>query len=436
MADAPNRVVIDRVDWPEVLPVLRLVSALRHALQPGKLTVALVAVLALHGAGLLMDAAAVGQVEANMLDGTDEKIGVYEAFVIDQSFAFDAMVGSTIDLQFWSEHGEGGLFEALTSMFIAVPVDYFNRYPWFTLAYGVIALVILTLAGGVICRMATPQVCSGQATSLPKAARAVRAHWPWYLLTPLMPALLILLLGGVLILAGLVFFNAAVLDVIGSLLYGLLLLLGFVIALVTLLLIFALFLMTPALSVERADGFDAISRSFNYVLFKPWQFAGYLMSSAVYAVVVFIVISALWGLTNAATEHFVGLGAISEVDAGKFGDLTRHEAMLREAYTAETDASVSFDIAATLVRLWQDLLYAIVAAVMFSVVCCLQTRVYVLMRSAADGTPLDEYAEDDEQDPWSSPEDMVDPEAQAIAAAGPTAAARPADDQQRPEPEG
>ena len=99
------------------------------------------------------------------------------------------------------------------------------------------------MSSGILTRMASTQVCRQEMTSPVQSIVHISRRWSWYLLTPLMPALLAVIIGLVLLLAGLVFFNVAVLDVIGSLGYGLLLLLGFIVTAVTLLLLFALFLM-------------------------------------------------------------------------------------------------------------------------------------------------------------------------------------------------
>lgn len=416
MPHSPNRVVIDRVDWPAVLPVLRLASALRHALQPGKLAVALLAVVVLHGCGLLMDAVWPG----------DDNQGVYELLVVlERQAAYDlAHHALAMDLGLGSG---GGVLNALDRAVIGIPHAVFRDHPGHAIVFGLICLVVIALTSGVLCRMAASQVCAGESMGLVAAVRFVKQRCAWYLLTPVMPVLLVLMLGAVLIVAGLVLFNAAWLDVVGSLLYGPMILLGFVIALVTVLLVFALFLMAPALSVEGTDGFDAISRSFNYVLFRPWQFAGYLLASVGYFAVVFLLVSTLAGLTMDMTYGFVDVGAFAGLDDPPRDGWTRHD-YITAGHNDNLTGSTS--ISAWIVARWIDLLTGVVVAVMFSVVCCLQTRVYVLMRHGADGTPMDEYGKGDEPDPWSTPGDVIEPGVDAGGNAGGAAAAdaEPADD--------
>lgn len=435
MPDSPNRVSLDRVDWPAVLPVLRLASAFRHAMQPGKLIVALLAVLLINGAGLLLgeafsesersDEETFGDVLESVLRESHES-NPYEWFIHQQGRAFSKLTYSALSF----DHGFGsneGVADALYAMVVGIPFVVFDQHPWFAVCFGLFVLFIAALSSGLICRMAATQVCRKQGTSLPSAGRFVARRWAWYLLTPMMPTLLILVVGGVLIALGFVLFNLPGLDVVGSALYGLLLVLGFVIALVSLLFVFALFLMAPSMSVEGTDGFDAVARSFNYVMFKPWQYAGYLLGSMVYLAAVFALVAALAELTFAATYSFVDVGVFAEVDAGQ--QVNRHDAIVAGVDRAERSDSGMVIVSAWIVEhLWFGLLSAIVAAVMFSTLCCLQTQAYVLMRRCADGTPLDDCADDEDKDPWSSPADMVDPEAQAIAAAGPSDTPRPTGD--------
>lgn len=364
MPESPNRVAIDRVDWKNVLPVLRLASAFKHALQPGKLIVALAAVLAIHFSGTVLDLIWFGS------DGPS----VYEDISTAYMDSAEGLVHASLALNFSLDEMDS-VPTILGRMVIGGPSILFQEHPWFAIIFGLDVLFVLAIASGILCRMSSTQVCANRSTALDSAACFVSKRWVWYLLTPLMPAMLIAVVGAILALGGLVFFNIPGVDVVGSLLYGVLLLLGFVIAVVALLLLFALFLMPPALSVEGSDGFDAIARSFNYILFRPWQFAVYLFSSIVYLAVVYVLIGTVASLSIDATSYFAGLGV--------FGD-----AELTEA-------------SSWIMTRWVELVTAIVIAILFSTFCCLQTQVYVLMRRSADGTPMDQCDGAEEQDLWA-----------------------------------
>jgi len=440
------------VDWLNVLPILRLGGALRLAMQPGKLVVALLAIVLLHLCGITMDAvwpaedhdssshatAEYGESRyandqrRDSFDDADFQQDIYRSILEEEREAFRQLMSSALSL----DHGFGpsqGVADSLLSMVVMIPAKVVYETPAFALTFGLIALVILLLASGIICRMAAVQLCLDKATSLPRARRFVMRRWSGYLLGPLLPMLLICVIAGVLMLAGLVFFNVAVLDVIGSLLYGPMLLAGFVIALVATLLVFALFMMPAAMSVEGSDGFDVIARTFNYVLFKPWQFAAYLIGSMVYLAAVYVLVTALAGVTVVATQYFVDIGSVAEVTLHDRGDSTTTQRFTAITEGSDGAHSGAIDASHWIMQRWLDFVSALVAAVVFSVLCCLQTQVYVLMRRSADGAPLELCAAEDEHDLWSSPEDMVDPVAQRIAEEGPTRqpkpdASAPADD--------
>jgi hypothetical protein len=370
----PRRVALEKIDCYAVLPMLRLVSAFKQALQPGKLLVAFLAVVAIHFSGVVLDAA-FGLNEAN--DGPGE-MRAYEGFIALESRAFSDLMNHGLAL----EHGFGpsdGVIDSARAAFIDVPVLLFETHPWFAVLFGLDVFFILTIASGLLCRMAATQVCAGDGRSLSQAASYLCKRWTWHVFTPLMPLALIAVAGALLALAGLALFNVPWLDVAGGLIYGPLVLLGFVIALIALLLVFAVFLIPPALSVEGSDGFDAIARSFNYVLFKPWQFAGYLLATAIYLAVVYVVVGTVASVSVGATHHFVSLGIVSD----------HHPT----------------EPATWIMTRWLECVSAIALAIMLSTFCCLQTQVYVLMRRSADGTPTNQCDSDAEpQTLWQSGE--------------------------------
>ena len=383
MPGTPNRVVIDRLDWKSVLPVLRLASAFKHSLQPGKLVVALAAVVLIHLSGVTLNAL-LGVNESNDSPGAP---GAYERIVELEAGAFESMVNSALAL----EHGLGpsseGVADALHAMVVGVPYWAFDTHPWFTLLFAADVLFVLAMASGILTRMSASQVCANRSTSMRSATSFVAERWAWYLLTPLMPAILIAVIGVVLALAGLLLFNLPGLDVVGSVGYGLLLALGFIVAVVALLLLFAVFLMPLALSVEGSDGFDAIARSFNYILFRPWQFAVYLLASVAYLVAVYVLVGAVASLTIDAAGYFVEFGAMTGTDESDFADQTRFESIVAGD---PNDVGGTVGVGSWIVARWLELVSAIVTAILFSTLCCLQTQAYVLMRRSADGTPMDQ----------------------------------------------
>lgn len=412
MPTPANRVRIQSVDWAGVFPLLRLAGAFRLALQPGKLLLALLAVLILHVAGVGLDAAWDGGATMPGAATTGDD-GIYEVFIHRETDAFRSIVGAAGALDFGlyanRPHRQVGVLGGLLDLTVHNPLALIVEHPGFVAVFGLIALGVFTLLGGMICRMTATQVCADQSTSALAAGRYVMARALWFVLTPMMPLLLIGALGLVLAIAGLIFFNVQVLDVVGALLYGPMLLIGLFIAVIGLVAMVAIHLMTPALAVEGTDGFDAVSRAMNYVLFRPWQLGVYLVSAAVYAAVVFLLVGGLAELAMGATATLVEVGVFAEAEDA--ADLSRFEAAYRDAAAGLHDDREASSTASGILGFWMKCVGLVVTAFMFSVYCCLQTLVYLLIRRSADGTPLDECDAGDATDLWSTPADVATPQA-------------------------
>ncbi len=413
MSESGRRVRVEGVDWFAFAPVLRLAGAFRMALQPGKLVLALAAVLLLFGVGSLMDLAWGEVVET---EGLDDR-GVFEAVVDRQAAGFHALMDSALSLEIGLDQLDGrntggsvGVVGAVRYLAVETPRWLFTEHPWYALIYGLIKLAIMGLLGGAICRMAATQACVGRSISVKEGLCFAWRRVVWFVGTPLMPGLVVALLAGALALAGLVFFNAPVLDVVGAVVFGVLLLLGLFAALVGLGLVLGVPLMSPCLAVEGTDGFDVISRCYNYVFFRPWHYAFYLLSAACFAAVCYVVVVAVASATVGVTDHFVGVGSFAVVDELPMDDATRYDAIVDQARHSEgqrqtnaEDLDGTLGPAAWIVKQWGRLVSALVAAFMLSLFFCLMTHVYLLMRRAADGTPLDDCDSGEGDVLWAAP---------------------------------
>ena len=382
MSDSSRRIHLEGVDWAAVAPVLRLAGAFRMALQPGKLALALLAVLLLFGSGWLVDLAWGDVVESGV--GGDR--GVFETVLDRQGAGLHALMESAWSLELGLDSvGAGaaqwparptGVVGAARFLAVDTPCWLLQEHFWPAALLGLIKLLVIGLLGGAICRMAATQACVGRTVSAAEGLRFAWQRGAWFVGAPLMPGLLIGVLGGVLALAGLVFFNAPVADVVGSVLWGVLLLVGLLVTLVGLGLVLGAPLMYPCLAVEGTDGFDVVSRCYHYVFFRPWHYVVYMLAAVFLAVVSYRVVGVVVSAALYATDYLVGIGSFVVVD-----DATRYDAAAGE----ETLGAASW-----VMSRWIGLVHALVAAFMLSLFFCLMTHVYLLLRRAADGTPLDD----------------------------------------------
>ena len=188
---------------------------------------------------------------------------------------------------------------------------------------------------------------------------------------------------------GVVLFNIPGLNVLGGLLFALMLFAGFVAACCLVFAALGAGMLPSALAVEGTDAFDVVSRVFTFLLYRPMR---YLILSVVmliygaltYLIVGFIVFLTLW-FTRSATGVWV-----SDFDqllpAAKLGQPLGE---LDPAGLSSTDKAASW-----LIRVWSALLFGVSIAYAASYFFTAQTWIYLLLRRDVDGTAFEEYAEE------------------------------------------
>jgi hypothetical protein len=319
-------------------------------------------------------------------------------------------------------------------------------------------LAVWAFVGGVITRLAILQLAGKDGGGLRDAIGYVASRYFAYFLSPIMPLILIM----VIVICDLVFGAIHLIPGIGDLWDGLLWWLplagGFVMALL-LIGLAGYPLMYATLSAEGSDTFDALSRSYNYVYEKPWNFLWYSAVSIVYGVVVvyFVVIVSSstiylskWGVNqtpgtqyfNRTTEylfiytpksyHWRDLlvkGTPAEITVGYNAPTSEK---LKEGYDkafpvlkSEHDRYIS-ELAwnrhagAGMVAFWVTLIFLIMLGFSYSYYWTAAAMIYLLMRQKVDATEIDEvYVEEEEADlpvtlpktpePTPSHVQMVDP---------------------------
>src|SRR5436309_2487560 len=150
-------------------------------------------------------------------------------------------------------------------------------------------LLTWALFGGAITRIAAVQLAGRDRASLRDAVRFVLSRYGAYLAAPLVPLVFIALITLLSILYGVIHLIPLAGDVVDSVawLFVVLLGLGQAILLVGLV---GYPLMYATVSTEGSDTFDALSRSYNYVFQSPWNYIWYGLVAVAYgAVLVFFV---------------------------------------------------------------------------------------------------------------------------------------------------
>ena len=246
--------------------------------------------------------------------------------------------------------------------------------PLISLLLGIPLIAVLVSAGCAISRSAAIEFAQGRYASrqdtlgysLQRIKQLVGA-----VVGPIVLCVCILLLIGV----GGLLLSVPVLDVVGSILYAFGLVLGILATIILMLHVFALPLIVPALAVEGTDGFDAIQRSYAYVIGKPLR---YLIYSSLFT---------LLGIVSIAVFTMVARGSIEMTDWAS--SLFANDAAAR-VLTGSGELGATKGTANTIINIWRSIVELAVAGYVISFFFTSSTLLYLAIRRICDGQDMNE----------------------------------------------
>lgn len=266
------------------------------------------------------------------------------------------------------------------------PGTLWKSQPWFTIIYGLFFMLVFAVGGGAISRIAAVQFAGeGERLSLRGAVDFALNRWLTLVWAQALPLIIVAIVCLKLAIIGLLM-AVPVLDIIGGLLYGLMLLFGLLVTFLVLGYALGFPLIVPSVACENSDGADAVQRSYSYVVGKPLHLIGYWIVAKIGYVIGFVLVAVFAALTLNLT-------------AAAFGAWTNNPAMsVARVYslfdlTHQTTAAIPTwhsSWAATLISFWQGLLVSLVVAYAFAYHFSASTIVYLLIRRACDGQTLDD----------------------------------------------
>jgi len=328
----------------------------------------------------------------NYKDG-GKRVGVAYTLWHFCSARFNDAVFSLCELRF-------GSFAVQLALAVRALQWAFMHHLLYSVIYFIVALAVISVAGGSICRIATLQFARNERLGLSEALRfsSKWKNFTSFFTAPLIPV-------GIIILFGLFVFLLGVVGNIpwaGELIVSICLIIALIAgALITLVLIGALAgvnLMFPAVAYEVSDGFDAISRSLSYVYARPWRMAFYTGIAAFYGAICYLFVRFFMFLLLAVTHQFLALGLRVNSSAGGLGKLVAiwpspsFVNLLGSSESAALNWSESFST--FLVRLVLLIIIGVVVSFVISFYFSANTVIYSLMRKLVDNTALDEIYTD------------------------------------------
>ena len=253
------------------------------------------------------------------------------------------------------------------------------------------SLIVWSIFGGAICRIAAVQFARDQQIGVRRALVFSLSRFFGYFSAPLMPFVGIAILWTLCVIGGWIGrIPGGVGDGLLGVLWGLELLFGFLMAVVLIGVALGWPLMFATISVEGTDGFDGLSRAYNYVFERPlyfiWQAILTLLygSIAIFFVCVmaqFLTHLTVWGVSwgHPRAEAFVsGSPAIIIPDP------------------PAVDAAASFGLQIS--SAWMCALAVLVVGFIYTFFWSSATITYFLLRHSVDGNDFDEVFVEESED--------------------------------------
>ena len=315
-----------------------------------------------------------------------------------------------------------GITRNARACFVAL-VWAFQYHPFYSIILFAVSLVVLSLCGGAICRIAALQFAQGEKPGLTEAVHFAVRKFHSLVTAPITPLAIIAVIGVFILLLGFIgnvpFFG----ELLVGLFLPLALLAAALIAIIAIGTLAGFNLMLPAIAYEDSDCFDAISRSFSYVYAKPWHMGWYTLAATVYGTICYAFVRLFCHLLIQITRLFLQAGFLRDNEKlNQIWPAPDFRDFLVPADVAPANWSTA--TGAFLVNFWVIIVVGLMVSYVISFYFSANTIIYALMRNRVDKTAFNEvYTGADEMAADSM---LATPQAEAQA--GPAGAPQPDED--------
>ncbi len=327
------------------------------------------------------------------------------------------------------------------------PVNTFASRFYF-LCVTLFTLLVWSVFGGAITRIAAVQLARGEKIGLFEALRFTLRRIQSYIFAPLFPLGFVFFLVIILAIFGLLGMIPFVGDIfIEGLFWPIPMIFGLVMA-VALVGLVGWPLMAATISTEGTDSWEAVSRSYSYVYQRPWQYIWYSLVAIAYGGICvffvgfmasFTVYLAKWGVSQApfsgpkyadrepnylfiyaptsfgwrellleGTHTASGADVVQSRTArpleavGTTGGISRWDRINHQALAEYKEKDLRFyhKWGAGFVAFWLGVVFLLVLGFGYSYFWTASTIIYLLLRKSVDAAELDEvYLEEDDYEP-------------------------------------
>jgi hypothetical protein len=270
---------------------------------------------------------------------------------------------------------------ALRTAAWVLPAWLWHAHSWFVVVWLIVFLGSWSILGGALSRLAVVEAAAGDRLSMSEGVSYAARRWWSYALMPLVPLIFFGILALGLALLGLLFHLPAI-DIVAAVFWVIAIPIGLILASGLVGWAGAVHMMYPALSAEGSDLFDGVSRSYSYVVTRPWRYIFYTMVALVYGAVTYLFVGLLVFLALYLAHAATGLWSTP------FSDLMPEPRLGELSYSTDAAAGWSDRIAGTVVKVWVMLTIGLVAAYAVSYYFCAYSMIYLLLRKTCDGTDM------------------------------------------------
>jgi len=336
------------------------------ALSPQRIILAFLAVSAIMVVGTLFDSIA-GDIEG-------VGYGVFEML----SASLIRSVGETAEALLRLDLAGASI--SFQQGVIATPAALLREAPWRAAALLLCLIPIWSVLGGAVARAAALEAARGEIVSVPQALAYALSRARALVGAHLLPIGLIALSAGLIWLFGFLLLSLPGLNVVGGILYGIALLLGFLLALLTIGLAVGFPLLIPAVAADSADIADAFQRTYAYLIERPFTLLVWSVALIAQGLVGVFILAII--VTTAINWTADLTGAASDGVAGN----VRFFAPLPE----RADLEGTLPVVAGAIGVWERVALAVVGAHAISFFFCASTVVYLRVRQACDGQAIED----------------------------------------------
>lgn len=255
--------------------------------------------------------------------------------------------------------------------------NFVMHNPLISILLGIPIVGIAALVGGTISRSVGFEFALGRFATRGETLHFTLRRARQFVGAAILPVIFCIIIFILISLGGLLL-SMPVLDVVGSLLYGLGLALGTLATLVLVLHVVAAPLLVPAMAIEGTDAFDAIQRSYAYVIGRPLRY------------LIYVVILTLLGTLAAVLFAMIARLSIDMTDwAMNYMDFDATERALR----GEGEMGATKQLAHRFIEFWRSIVELVIAGYIVSLFFTSSTLLYLGVRRICDGQGINEIWE-------------------------------------------